>query len=86
MPSSRGTRLATDCTGWLCTALPSARLREGWPLPWGSMAGCHQELEGKKWLLCVFSTVVEFYGIAVILAALAEQIKDDNLYPKANWL
>lgn len=66
VPSSGGTGLATDSTGRLCTALPSARLREGWCLPWGSVAGCHQGLEGKKWLLCVFSTVVEFYGMALL--------------------
>lgn len=52
--------------GRLGTALPSARLREGRRLPWGRVAGCHQELERKKWLLCVFSTVVEFYGIALL--------------------
>lgn len=74
-PSCAGLRLreaepwspAAGTRGWPQTA------RGGWAqpchqpgLPWGSMAGCHQELEEKKWLLCVSSTVVEFYGMALL--------------------
>ena len=52
------------------------------------MAGCHVELEGKKWFLCVFSTVVEFYGIViyvlwqefVILAVLAMDKYKTTIY------
>lgn len=39
---------------------------EGWRLSWGMVAGCHVELEGEKGFLCVFSTVVEFYGIVLL--------------------
>lgn len=54
-------------TAWEAGHSPAISQAEGGPVPaMGQRGWMPSRVGGKKWLLCVFSTVVEFYGMALL--------------------